>query len=103
MSFAQRMKAFNRNLHLAAALPPGVAVLHPFNETALALPCADAFYDKYYNDNHKRWAILGINPGRFGGGLTGVPFTDFKRLQGVCGIDTRERRRTSLHRNLSTS
>ncbi|TKK68038.1 DUF4918 family protein [Ilyomonas limi] len=88
MSFAQRMKDFNRNLHLTAALPPNVGVLNPFGENKLALSCADAFYDKYYSDNKKRWPILGINPGRFGAGLTGVPFTDFKRLQQVCGIET---------------
>ena len=88
MSFAQRMKSFNRSLHLTAPLPHNIGVLNPFREGKLALPCADAFYDKYYNDNKKRWPILGINPGRFGGGLTGVPFTDFKRLQQVCGIDT---------------
>jgi hypothetical protein len=88
MSFAQRMKHFNRSLQLAAPLPDNIAVLNPFRESKLALSCADAFYDKYYNDNKKRWPILGINPGRFGGGLTGVPFTDFKRLQQVCGIDT---------------
>ena len=88
MSFAGRMKNFNRNLQLNTPLPPGVGVLNPFRETELALPCSDAFYDKFYNDNNKRWPILGINPGRFGGGLTGVPFTDFKRLQQVCGINT---------------
>jgi len=88
MSFARRMKSFNRSLHLDALLPHNVDVLNPFREGKLALPCADAFYDKYYNDNEKHWPILGINPGRFGGGLTGVPFTDFKRLQQVCGIDT---------------
>jgi hypothetical protein len=88
MMFAQRMKGFNRSLHLDAPLPPNIDVLNPFREGKMALPCADAFYDKYYNDNKMRWPILGINPGRFGGGLTGVPFTDFKRLQLVCGIDT---------------
>lgn len=31
--------------------------------------------------------ILGINPGRFGGGLTGIPFTDPKRLKTECNID----------------
>jgi hypothetical protein len=30
--------------------------------------------------------ILGINPGRFGAGVTGIPFTDSKRLAGKCGL-----------------
>ncbi len=86
--FSDRMKQFNLELHLSAKLPDGVDVLNPFREGKLALTCSDTFYDKYYNDNNKRRAILGINPGRHGGGLTGVPFTDFKRLQTVCGINT---------------
>ena len=31
--------------------------------------------------------ILGINPGRHGAGVTGIPFTDSKCLQQHCGID----------------
>ena len=31
-------------------------------------------------------AILGINPGRFGAGITGIPFTDPKRLAEFCDI-----------------
>ena len=30
--------------------------------------------------------MLGINPGRFGGGVTGIPFTDPIRLEKECGI-----------------
>ena len=87
--FADRMKAFNRSLQLKTTLPQGVDVLNPFRESPLVLAFSDAFYEKYYNDDNKRWGIFGINPGRFGGGLTGVPFTDFKRLRHVCGIDTK--------------
>lgn len=86
--FANRVQAFNRTLYLTATLPQGIGVLNPFREADTALRCSDAFYDQYYADNQPRRAMLGINPGRFGGGLTGVPFTDFKRLQTVCGIDT---------------
>ena len=45
------------------------------------------FYHKYYNDNNARLLMLGINPGRFGGGVTGIPFTDPVRLLGECGIE----------------
>lgn len=41
---------------------------------------SETFYEKYYSDNNPRRLILGINPGRFGAGATGVPFTDPKRL-----------------------
>jgi Domain of unknown function (DUF4918) len=30
--------------------------------------------------------IIGINPGRFGAGLTGIPFTDPIKLETICGI-----------------
>lgn len=30
--------------------------------------------------------ILGINPGRFGAGVTGLPFTDTRRLAEKCGL-----------------
>ena len=33
-----------------------------------------------------RISIFGINPGRFGAGLTGISFTDPIRLELVCGI-----------------
>ena len=47
----------------------------------------EAFYHKYYNDYKARYIVLGINPGRFGAGLTGIPFTDPKRLNSECQID----------------
>ncbi len=86
--FADRMKRFNRFLHFTEKLPPHIDVLNPFKSVS-TLAFSDAFCQKYYNDKNKRWAIFGINPGRFGGGLTGIPFTDFKRLRDVCGIDTK--------------
>ncbi len=41
---------------------------------------------KYYHDFNQRKFMIGINPGRHGAGVTGVPFTDTKRLESVCGI-----------------
>ena len=46
----------------------------------------EQFYKKYYDDYRPRRLILGINPGRFGAGVTGIPFTDTKRLRSVCKI-----------------
>lgn len=89
MSFSNRVKSFNRWLSQLPEipLPEGIAMMNPFAEKSIALRCADAFYDKFYNDENPRIAILGINPGRHGAALTGVPFTDFKRLEKECGID----------------
>ena len=44
------------------------------------------FISKYYNDNRPRAFIFGINPGRHGAGVTGIPFTDPIRLAEKCGI-----------------
>jgi hypothetical protein len=91
-NFSDRVKAFNRALHLDATLPPGVRVMDPFRESPLALRISDAFYEKFYSDNRRRHLLLGINPGRFGAGLSGVPFTDFKRLEQYCGISAEGQR-----------
>ncbi len=45
-----------------------------------------AFLDKYFSDNRQRTLVLGINPGRFGAGITGVTFTDPVALADECGI-----------------
>lgn len=46
----------------------------------------EMFYQKYYADNNVRSLILGINPGRYGGGVTGIPFTDPLKLEKQCDI-----------------
>ena len=85
-TFADKVIAFNTNLHFTGELPPGINMLNPFRENKEILPLSAIFYQKYYADYNNRFLILGINPGRFGGGVTGVPFTDPKRLQTECNI-----------------
>jgi hypothetical protein len=45
------------------------------------------FYNKFYNDSRKRIYVFGINPGRFGAGLTGISFTDPVALRENCEIE----------------
>lgn len=85
-TFADKIIAFNKDLHYNGSLPAGVRIMNPFRENEHALSISTAFYRKYYHDTNKRHLILGINPGRFGAGLTGIPFTDPKRLESECGI-----------------
>jgi len=85
-TFAQKIIAFNRSVNFTGALPPGIRIMNPFKENKDSLKISSAFYTKYYHDDHPRHIILGINPGRFGAGLTGVPFTDPKRLSEKCGL-----------------
>ncbi len=60
--------------------------MNPFKENDEIISIVKKFYTQFYNDTNKRKLILGINPGRFGGGVTGIPFTDSKRLIEVCNI-----------------
>lgn len=46
-----------------------------------------AFLDRYFGDDNQRTLVFGINPGRFGAGITGVTFTDPIRLADICGIE----------------
>lgn len=86
MTFAEHVLKFYQSLNLAAHnLPPGVKVLNPYQDkTAAAL--TQQFLKKFYSDSRPRKIIIGINPGRFGGGMTGIPFTDPIRLETACGI-----------------
>jgi hypothetical protein len=87
MKLADKINVFNESLELRAKLPPGIRAMNPFREPGSPVPAmAGAFYNKYYGDNLPRNLILAINPGRLGAGATGIPFTDTRRLQEVCGI-----------------
>lgn len=85
MTFAEKIIRFNENLQLDILLPEGIEVMNPFaNSDVKAL--SDRFYRKYYNDHQSRKLILGINPGRLGAGVTGIPFTDPVKLENNCEI-----------------
>ena len=86
MLFSQHVLQFLRQLEFPVKLPKGIEVMHPFRDRT-AMDITTQFYNKYYGDNRRRRMIVGINPGRFGAGITGIPFTDPIRLKQVCGID----------------
>lgn len=85
-TFAEKVIAFNSKLQFAGKLPAGFKVLNPFLDNPETLQVMRRFYHKYYSDVEKRKFIIGINPSRNGAGVTGVPFSDTKRLDSVCGI-----------------
>lgn len=86
-TFADKIIHFNQNLSFKGTLPEGIRIMNPFRENPNVLDISALFYKKYYDDDRPRHLILGINPGRFGSGLTGVAFTDPKRMKEKCGID----------------
>lgn len=85
-TFAGKVIAFFGELEYYGSLPQGISVMNPFRENPQIMPVISQFYTKFYSDNNKRHLILGINPGRFGAGVTGIPFTDTKRLIEKCGL-----------------
>ncbi|RMG85343.1 MAG: SMUG2 DNA glycosylase family protein [Bacteroidetes bacterium] len=95
MTFAQKVLRFHRSLQPDWNLPPGFDLLYPYDNPD-TLAAMEAFYLKFYDDNLPRTYILGINPGRFGAGITGVPFTDPIRLEDPCGIPNPFKKRPEL-------
>lgn len=85
MTISEHINKFNENLRLDVKLPLGVEVMNPFEDKTV-FGLASLFYNKFYKDSNPRKLILGINPGRLGAGLTGIPFTDPVKLQDECGI-----------------
>ncbi len=95
MSFAKNILSFLHGLELRVSLPENVEVMNPFRDSTTYNLCKQ-FYTKYYNDDNPRHLIIGINPGRFGGGITGIPFTDPMRLQNICGIENEFKKKYEL-------
>ncbi len=89
MSLAEQIIEFYRSLYLNKKdLPENVDVLNTYaNASDEVWGVIESFYTKYYSDSRPRGLILGINPGRFGAGATGIPFTDSYTLQEHCDIE----------------
>lgn len=85
MTISDQIIKFNNSLRLNVKLPQCVDVMNPFKERETT-QLAFLFYEKFYNDDKPRKLFLGINPGRLGAGVTGIPFTDPIKLQEDCGI-----------------
>ncbi len=86
LTTGNKILQFLFNLPFNVALPAEVQVMNPFVNKDTKKVCA-LFYNRYYNDHQLRTFIIGINPGRFGGGVTGIPFTDPIRLKSKLNID----------------
>ncbi len=88
-TIAERVIDFNTHLAYRGELPEGFRVMNPYLDNPETMEVMGRFYHKYYGDEDRRKFIIGINPSRNGAGVTGVPFTDTKRLESVCGIPMR--------------
>lgn len=84
--FGQRVLDYHFQLKPDWALPEGIELLYPYADPEARIAMR-RFYSKYYADNNTRLLAFGINPGRFGAGVTGVPFTSPNHLLEDCGIE----------------
>jgi len=93
LTFSDKALRFYKTLAAPGDLPPGIEVMNPY-QLAEVQEYTRRFLEKFFSDRRDRVFVFGINPGRFGSGLTGVTFTDPVALEKFCGIpNTLEKRR----------
>lgn len=95
MDWNKSIIEFIEQLKVPDQFPDGIEVLDPYGN-AQTMEVVKSFYNKYYTDTNQRTLLIGINPGRFGGGTTGIPFTDPIFLEEDCGIKNSFERRHEL-------
>ncbi|NNE27523.1 MAG: DUF4918 family protein [Saprospiraceae bacterium] len=94
-SFAEHIIEFIQGLDTTIPLPDGVDWIYPFKQPEV-VEMATRFYTQYYSDTKDRHFLFGINPGRLGAGMTGVPFTDPILLEDKCGIANEAQKKHEL-------
>ena len=85
-TWAEHLYEFYSSLGPPQKLPNNVQWLYPQQSTEV-MGVVQRFVQQYFHDTRKRTLFLGINPGRFGAGVTGVNFTAPKQLTEDCGIE----------------
>ena len=95
MFFGEQVIDYFLNLNTDWKLPRGFDLIKPF-EHSDTVSVFTQFYQKYFSDQNERVLILGINPGRHGAGVTGIPFTDPIILNEQCAISNEMKKRHEL-------
>ncbi len=95
MTFGEKLIRFYKKLPPKVNIPKAFEWIDPFTNPE-TIQCMESFYTKYYNSSNQRTGIFGINPGRFGAGVTGVSFTDPKILEEQCDIPNTFHKRHEL-------
>ena len=92
-TFGDRALHFYTTLSAIDGLPSNIQVMNPY-ATPEIRRYVELFLRKFFSDHRERVFVFGINPGRFGAGVTGVTFTDPVALERFCGIPNQlEKRR----------
>jgi hypothetical protein len=92
---AGRILSFLQSIRFESRLPKGFEVMNPYQDEYTFGLCQQ-FYTQYYADHLPRKLMVGINPGRFGSGVTGVSFTDPVKLETICHIPNRLDKKAEL-------
>lgn len=85
-TWAKELFEFYTSLKPGEYLPGSIQWLYPQKEKKVQA-ILELFLNKYYSDCSKRILFLGINPGRYGAGITGINFTAPKQLREDCEIE----------------
>jgi len=85
-TLAEQLFRFYTNLNPPENLPDNILWLYT-QQRQDVLDILEVFLKKYYSDDHERILLLGINPGRYGAGITGINFTAPKQLKEICRIE----------------
>jgi hypothetical protein len=86
MTFADRAIKYFTRLSPPKNPTVEISIINPYKSNTVKKVVKD-FFRKYYADTKERIFVIGINPGRFGGGLTGISFTDPVALREKCRIE----------------
>jgi hypothetical protein len=84
-TIADKLIGFYQNLRPPKNLPNDIETLFPQKDPKV-MELVKQFCKKFFTNNPKRRLMFGINPGRFGAGITGINFTAPKQLIEHCGI-----------------
>ena len=85
-TFANSAIKYFSSLKPPKRLPKEISIITPYSKKEVN-NAVQRFFIKYFDDNENRVFVFGINPGRFGGGLTGISFTDPVALREECEIE----------------
>jgi len=86
LTFADKAYRYFTRLRAPENIPRKFHILNPYDNREVRRVLR-IFLDKFYDDSRERFFIIGINHGRFGGGVTGLSFTDPVAVRDFCGIE----------------
>lgn len=93
--FGIKFNSFFNSLPSTLDVPAGVEVLYPYGDSDVK-SAVHTFANEFMSGTNERTFLLGINPGRFGAGVTGISFTDPVHLQNNLNIPNDFEKRAEL-------